>query len=173
MKYFENLARREFDREAAIKVGEELKTAGIPIITLGSCLSGEVKTHYIGELNGFVFERAWKYWVVKGYMPLEYAEKLYEKHKDALIRVCGHAGNLHPKEWAYDPIYAADCRKNMLKFTPEEIFKDKPRVFPDKNDEKYRGNPLYIDTYHIDTEEGLKIFSDFVWENNIHTEYVE
>ena len=48
----ENLARSEYDFDADKKVKEELQIAGIPAIRLG-VIENEVKTHYIGILNGF------------------------------------------------------------------------------------------------------------------------
>lgn len=71
----DNLARSKYDPEADKKVKEELLIAKIPVLELG-IMDKEVKTKYIGILNGFVFQRAWYYWVVKGNMPLKFAKIL-------------------------------------------------------------------------------------------------
>lgn len=132
MNYFENLARREYEPEASDKVEKELIEAGIPVLTLSNYMNGEVKTYYIGILNGFVFERMWRYWSVKGNMPLLNAEYLYKNYKDFDIRVAGHAGNPSPKEWSKDN---------------------------------------FVDLYHVDTKEGLKILADTIKKNNIVTKF--
>ena len=77
----ENLARREYDPDADKKVKEELQIAGIPVVRVG-LMNNEAKTYYIGILNGFVFIRAWYYWIVKGNMPIEYAQYLYDNYQD-------------------------------------------------------------------------------------------
>jgi len=50
----------------------------------------------------FVFVRAWYYWTVSGYVPLEIAEDLYDSTWGRqAVRVGGHAGNYDPKKY-YD-----------------------------------------------------------------------
>lgn len=93
----ENLARKEYNCDADEKVKEELLIANIPVLRLG-VMNNEVKTRYIGLLNGFVFVRAWRYWVVKGNMPLKFAKQIYENYKDLNIRVNGDAGNSNPNK---------------------------------------------------------------------------
>lgn len=173
MKYFINLARREYDAEANLKVKEELEAAGIPVISLRNRLNGEVQTNYMGVLNGFVFERAWKYWIVTGNMPLDKAITLYNKHKELEIRVEGHAANPHPKDWARDPIYDKDLAEIIEKVGYTEYLKNKKKLIPDQNSEKYRNNPKYIQMYHIDTEEGLAAFVKYIKENNIQTGFID
>lgn len=47
---------------------------------------------------GFIFRRAWVYWVVSGYVPIHVANILYEYScaLDNSIRANGHAGNINP-----------------------------------------------------------------------------
>lgn len=57
----------------------------------------------VDTMKGFVsftFERAWYYWVVRGYVPLDIAVEMYENpngRKD--IRVTGHCACPHPADW--------------------------------------------------------------------------
>jgi len=68
----------------------ELEAAGIGIEKLGWIADGsEVPTHIIGSLYGWVFKRAWCYWVAKGPgIPPEYARRLHETH-GKVVRVDG------------------------------------------------------------------------------------
>jgi len=75
----------------------------------GSLLSDEDKGYmerhgfnvkFLKTYSSFVFTRAWYYWVVEGYVPLDIAVEMYENpngRKD--IRVAGHCGCPHPIEW--------------------------------------------------------------------------
>lgn len=132
---FPNLATREFDEKTDKKVLEELKSAGIPVMYLPSYMNTEVKTRYIGVLNGFIFIRGWRYWQCNGNMPLEIAEKLYTACHDMKIRACGHAGNPSPKTM---------------------------HVQIDGN--------KFVDSYHIDTPDGLSALVSCIRSNNIHTQ---
>lgn len=94
---FENFATSDYDARIDEKIENELKIANIPVIKLPTYLSAEVKASCVGYLNGFTFWRAWRYWVCKGNMPLDTAQKIYAEHKDLNIRAGGHAGNLPPE----------------------------------------------------------------------------
>lgn len=165
----ENLARREYDSDADKKVKEELQIAGIPVVRVG-LMNNEVKTYYIGILNGFVFIRAWRYWMVKGNIPLENAQYLYDNYKDLDIRVAGHCGNPPPEEWAknkdYDKLivpYVNKCRNKEI--STEELEKIGKEI-------KSQGEQV-IDMYHIDTQLGLCKFVEVIKNNNIQSEIIE
>lgn len=96
-KEFPNLATHEFDGKTDKDVAKELKTAGIPVMYLPSYMNTEVKTRYIGVLNGFIFIRAWRYWQCNGNMPLEIAEELHKTSEGMGIRAGGHADDLSPE----------------------------------------------------------------------------
>lgn len=165
----ENLARHEYDADADKKVKEELQTAGVPVIRLG-LMDSEVKTHYIGILNGFVFVRAWYYWVVRGYMPLEYAQYLYTNYKDLNIRVAGHCGNPTPEEWAKNKDYNKLIKPYLDKLIAEEINYEE---FKQINAQIIAQGEQAIDMYHIDTQAGLNKFVEVIKSNNIHSDIVE
>jgi len=63
--------------------------------------AGEVKSAILAYLNGWVFKRAWYYWVVSSDQNLllfENADKLHEKFGKE-VRVSGHCGCPSPREW--------------------------------------------------------------------------
>lgn len=167
----DNLSRREYDREADLKVKEELLLADIPVLPVIGVIEGEVKTHYIGVLNGFVFERAWTYWVVSGWMPMEHARYIYANYKDLDIRAGGHCGNESPEE-SY--IYTNPAYIKRL-----EEFRDSCsslNEFIDRAKEEVKENPddsKFIKFYHVDTQLGLCKLAEVIKQFDIHTEYVE
>ncbi len=164
-----NLARREYDFNADQKVKEELQIAGIPVVKLG-LINNEVKTHYIGILNGFIFERAWYYWVVRGNMPLRYAQYLYDNYKDLDIRTNGIAGNDPPLKWLKNKDYNKLIKSFVNKFTDGEITIEELNKI---SDEFQKQGEQVINMYHIDTQLGLCKFAELIKENDIKSEIIE
>ncbi len=160
----ENFATRIYDSKVSKKVKEELEIAKIPILTLPSVLNLEVKTEYIGILNGFKFYRAWTYWVCEGDMPLEIANYIYENYKDLQIRAGGHAGNVEPEEESYNPVYDRELRELMNKSSIEEYIKLSKDIVDDLS------LPRFVATYHIDTQQGLCKIAEIIRERDIHTD---
>ncbi len=77
----------------------ELVYAGIVPVYHIEQATGEVPTHFTGELYGWEFKRAWYYWVAKGpSLPLKYASPLHLLIGDE-VRVDGHCGCPSPEEW--------------------------------------------------------------------------
>ena len=165
----ENLARREYDSEADKKVKEELQIAGIPVVRVG-LMNNEVKTYYIGILNGFVFIRAWRYWKVKGNMPLENAQYLYDNYKDLDIRVAGHCGNPSPEEWAKNKDYDKLAKPYVDKLIKEEITMEELESI---SKEIASQGEQVVDLYHIDTQLGLCKFAEVIKSNNIYSDIIE
>ena len=97
IRQFENRATDKNDPDIDEAVRSELIEANITCIKLPSYMNTEVKTRYIGILNGFMFYRSWRYWRCIGLMPIEMAERLYNDNKDLLIRAGGHCCNPDPK----------------------------------------------------------------------------
>lgn len=149
-------------------IRRELSVARIDIVTVPKGNS-EVPFTLTGKLGDFTFYRAWYYWVVKGPMPLKYALELYAdpagRHD---VRVAGHCacpppeapwitwrdadGNevLHMKEKAGIDDF---IQKGYIK--PEQM---KGRRF-DEHPENFHG---FVDSYHIDSEVGLRLFADMI-----------
>ena len=143
----------------------ELKLAGINVVEKET--KGEVPTKYIGELEGFTFERAWYYWIVKGNVPLELANEMYENpigKKD--VRVTGHCGCPAPEECArkMDLNGKELCNKSELDDIKSEKIKkaliDDPKL--KWVDDKSKNGQLFVTSYHIDSWQGLKLFADTV-----------
>lgn len=79
----------------------ELREAGTDIARLPESMrtyQGEVSTVILGVLEGWKFQRAWRYWVVTGPgLPLSIAEPLHQKY-GTLVRVDGHGGCPSPRD---------------------------------------------------------------------------
>jgi len=141
------------------QIKEELNQAGIPIIGLLGRMNSEVPARVIGVFNGFTFQRAWYYWVVEGYMPLEYAKQLYDNYHHLDIRVAGNCGNVKPEEWSECKGYKKLCEYHVNRYLNKEINMDEL----EKIGEKIRlDGDQFVTSYHIDTQEGLNIFAKMV-----------
>ena len=129
---------------------------------------GEPQTRVIGTLGGIEFRRAWYYWVARGRVPLDVAQRLYEDpvgRKE--VRVAGHCGCPPPEEWAdwfdgddvvvLDPNGEQERDYDMLIRKGALTTEDKPRFA--KSTDGLQG---YITIYHIDSEAGLRLFADAV-----------
>ena len=130
-------------------------------------MCSEVKTHYIGILNGFVFHRRWRYWQCDGLLPLEYAVELYAKYKDLSIRAGGDASNPHPSKMSINPVYMEKLRQHLNNVGIEEYDKTKSSIIDDKS------LPRFVNFYHIDTQLGLQKLAECIRSNNIHTELID
>lgn len=109
-----------------VTIRKELEKAGIDIYNIKEPGRSEVPYTLYGSLGGkplndeekdfmdrhglmievikdnssFIFTRAWYYWMVKGYVPLDIAVEMYENpngRKD--IRVAGHCACPHPVDY--------------------------------------------------------------------------
>lgn len=120
----------------------ELKLAGIKIFKKE--ITSEVPTTFYGRLNGFIFHRAWYYWIVEGLVPLNLAIELYENPIGRkTVRVEGHCGCPSP-----------------IEFGIQKYLNTKTNKFEE-----------FISTYHIDSIEGLKLFTKTI--KTIKTELYE
>jgi len=95
-----------------------------------------------GEVDGkeifIVLTRAWYYWVAKGRVPIDVAERMYADEigkKD--VRVAGHCMKPAPSGWT-----------EVIDYKPYE--------------KGWREGDKFIDTYHIDSQEGLGVFAKFL-----------
>ena len=104
-------------RELDLTVLGELAYAGVTPVKLNERATGEVPTFWAGEFKHFHFRRAWRYWVVKGTVPLELAKVLYADpigHED--IRTNGFAGNTDPVNMKGVDTYHIDSSDGLLRF---------------------------------------------------------
>ena len=97
------------------------------------------------------------YAVVNGKIPLEVANIIYNKYKDNEygIRVNGGANDVSPYDWAVDDKYVAKTLYNENERISEYV---KRCATENKKFERRVDKNKYINTYHIDTKEGLVIF---------------
>lgn len=160
----ENFATREYDSQIDEKVKDELEIANIPYIVLPGYMTTEVKTKYIGMMNGFQFYRAWTYWICVGDMPLHDAEFIYENYKNLNIRAGGHCGNVHPETQSYNPIYDAELRKLIRSVGIKEYTEKSKEIVDDKT------LPRFVSIYHIDTQLGLCRLAQTIRDRDIQTE---
>jgi hypothetical protein len=156
-------------------IEQELKRSGIEIIQRDARFDSEVPASIFGKLGPFIFTRAWHYWIVEGWTPLNVAEELY---KDAVgrtdIRVAGHCGCPPPeKPWivwkttgnhAVLSISAEIKFINLIKDNPSltDILTDIYNQFVFSDGPALIGAKPYIENYHIDTEIGLRLFADTI-----------
>lgn len=163
----ENFATRIYDSKISKKVKEELEIAKIPVFVLPSVLDSEVKTEYIGILNGFKFYRAWTYWVCEGDMPLDVANYIYENYKDLQIRAGGHAGNVDPEKESYNPVYEKKLVELLEKVGFTRYIQQSKDIIDDPN------QPRFVYCYHIDTQLGLCKLAGVIKEKNVYTDMFE
>ena len=163
----EKLARREYDREVDKKVKEELQIACIPVLELPCWMGYEVKTRYIGILNGFVFYRAWAYWICHGDMPMDVANYIYDNYKDLNIRAGSHCENVEPEVMSYNPIYRKELKELMDRVTLKEYMEQSKYIVDDKS------LPRFVDIYYIDKQIGLCKLAEIIKDKNVKTEMIK
>lgn len=147
-------------------INNELTRCGIPVVKCEKNI-GEVAYTIKGQLWNFEFIRAWSYWMVSGKVPIDIAWELYNDPIGKTdIRVGGDCGCPAPEpnyvRWYSKkdglPIYRMSDKDRYftLKTSHPDWFKDPDPYFLDNPKECGVG---FIESYHIDTELGLYIFS--------------
>jgi hypothetical protein len=126
----------------------------------------EVPYSVTGEMQGFTFHRAWNYWIINGYMPLLKAQELYYLSKELQIRVNGDCSNPEPTSKNAEPINHSEIVSPFVdQLIKHEInYEDAEKFAFDAE----KGLPLFITSYHIDTQEGLNKFVSFIKEFGIN-----
>lgn len=165
-----NLAGR---KDANKYIEEELYLASIPLHTETS--TGEVSYTIIGKLEGWIFRRAWYYYMVScpdglG-LPYNIAAKLHDKKYPISdeqcstlgqsIRVNGHCGCPHPKEFQYPTLSSIEEEFIKARKQLPDIDFNTQIAFDDSCLRELDG-VRYIRLYHIDTQVGLNEFSNIV-----------
>jgi hypothetical protein len=165
----ENLAG---DKKCDVQILGELEKAGINVIQHNKALDNEVTASITGQLGRFTFVRGWYYWIVSGRMPIDAARKMYADpngRKD--VRVAGHCGCPPPEEWTnwFDPkshrrILTMKQKAELEEYansdseSMNEIAKASLKEYDFAEDPSLVGEG-FVDTYHIDTQEGLNLFT--------------
>ena len=146
----------------------ELEKARIAVVPC-ELTRNEVPYRLTGQLGSFTFRRAWYYWVANGPMPLELAQELYDDPIGKTdIRVAGHCGCPAPEGWVtYLTPDGYELVKESERPDFERCFKDTMVELMEKqklrfSDDRARDGKPVIDCYHIDTQEGLRLFADMI-----------
>ena len=122
---------------------------------------GEVPARVTGRLTKegvpvFIFQRAWDYWMVKGFVPIEVALEIYN-HPSGLgrrdISVIGDESYPSPEERA-KPNYRELQRQGL--YTVGMTTEDCERVAREHD------IPWGSDYYHIDSLDALALFVDIL-----------
>ena len=137
---------------------EELNEAQITIIQLKRKPRYKLSKIY-GEKNGFTFEREDTYWIIEGYMPIDIAKEIYDKHKNVDIKINGYESSYNPTERYIDLVNNSQLEYNDI---PKDKLDD--YAWANKIDNEY-----YITKYRIETQEGLNIISNYI--NNLRVGY--
>jgi hypothetical protein len=156
----------ECDRD----IRRELTRVMVPIVDIAPTRH-EVPSLLNGRLGPFRFSRAWYYWCVNGPLPQTIAKELYADPVGAEdVRVAGHCSCPAPEApWV-----------NWYTPTGERVVETKqhdeyvamaaryPHAFEGAQPICWHDDPLalnacgYVDSYHIDSEVGLRLFCDAV-----------
>lgn len=146
-----------------------LKTLGVKILK-NLPISQDVKI--IGTINGFFIYPYSYYWIIKGKMPLVYADELYEFRDSLDIRVSGGANSNKPIEHCTSDKYEDYKDEQSKQFELIGITEFCNRI-ENKHKELLNDNidSFYVETYHIDKLEGLKKVVDIIKKYNIQTEW--
>jgi hypothetical protein len=158
------------DTHCDLKIKEELSGCGIDLVESGR-VNSEVPYTITGKLGPYTFTRAWYYWVVNGPTPIEVARELYND-----IVGGGHCGCPSPDEYGCD-FYDLDGkhlyvdidgkeRERCLSFLEKGFLTKKEfdswHFISSQAEKKELAVVGIIDSYHIDTEIGLKVFVDTI-----------
>lgn len=157
---------------------DELETAKIDVVANLNMLDhSEVPTHLTGKYYDLTFQRYWRYWVVDGYMPLDFAQEIYATDiGKKYIRAGGHGQSLSPETQAkllniHDKRYVIDDDKyeNYCNDCKEfsSILNDLKTKFIRKSECSENDMKLYILSYHIDSQEGLNLFKEIAEKHSI------
>lgn len=153
---------------------DELRRCRIEAVEHHAYFDTEVRTKYTGRLGPFSFRRACRYWVANGPVPIAVARELYADPVGVTdIRVDGHCGCPAPGEFgtrwvdldgrkvlsmaehASATRYAASDSDIIAKVGRDVLAEHRF----DEDPTRFEG---FIDTYHIDSEVGLRIFADMI-----------
>jgi len=151
-------------------IAQELRRSMIPSVPYDGKLH-EVPSRLHGKLGPFEFWRAWYYWVVHGPTPLAIAHELYEDVVGRTdVRVAGHCACPPPEEpwvkWYTTKGERVVETKQQAEY--EAMLGRHPDWFPSAKPIFWHDDPIaigaiaYVNSYHIDTEVGLRLFCDVI-----------
>ena len=147
----------------------ELSLADVPHVLGDAALKNEVSTRVTGKLGPLTFERGWRYWMVRGPVPLDIAKALYDDPVCARdVRVAGHCGCPPPEEWCE----YLDGNGKVIELDPtgereaevDAWFARHPQHANMRGDTRFvRELPsdakAFVMSYHVDSQEGLNLLA--------------
>jgi hypothetical protein len=158
------------DPDCDRQIESELTRCGVQVVR-NQPRDGEVQSSLRGKLGNFGFFRVWRYWIATGRVPLQIARELYDDPVGRTdIRVNGDCSRPPPE--GRQILWLDRKDRKLLPMSEWNSIvnrwgEDDPIVKEVRNDPKIRfvNNPAakgkgFIDTYHIDTETGLRVFAD-------------
>jgi len=169
------------NKQADAQIRIELQRARLEIVSVDR-KGREVSTTIAGKLGAWTFWRAWYYWVAKAPdgkgIPIELARQLYaDPIGKTDVRVGGHCAGPSPDE--YGATYLdADGKLLVREAEREQMerFIKKGFIRTDAMEgHTYTANPKMdahratVDSYHIDSEAGLRLFVDALRAQMEHT----
>jgi len=150
--------------DATMHAREELILAGIEVVSV--VLQGEVQAAVEGRLGPYTFRRAWYYWVMRGAVPLELAERMYQDptgRRD--VPVAGHCGCPPPAEWVTyltedgEKVFQGETgRRRATSGILERVTDRWGEHLVAPTPASVPGVRPFVTSYHIDSQEGLNLF---------------
>ena len=154
---------------ATLYAAHELGAAGIPAQPCEPY--GEPQATVEGVLGRFTFRRAWYYWICEGPMPLAEAQALFDGSEEVRksVRACGDCTAPRPGEPGATPDYFDDDGRRVVADVEGKIRAflgdaDPPDgwVLVGSEEERDAIARPFIECYHVDTAEGLRILADAI-----------
>jgi len=168
---------RSYQGDASLECALELQAAGVPIVLLSpeSILEG-VDSRAGGELGSFTFRRSFSryYWVVRGPMPLDAAQRIYVNPDGRYyVRAGGHGSARHPRDettWrAPDGRQIAIDPGGKQRAELATLITQHPGLAEKAADylwcdalEEVEGARGFVELYHVDTAGGLRLLADTI-----------
>lgn len=110
------------DKNCDVHIKKELEEARIEYKEFSFAMKGEVPSKIIATGYGWMFTRAWCYWIAKAgagtILLFDLADELHEKAGND-VRVAGHCGCPSPREWYNKPwhngvsVYHIDTQEGL------------------------------------------------------------
>ena len=169
----------------SVALADAVKAIKIPVVEVPQH-TGEVASSIEGVLGSgaMKFTRAWYYWVAVGKVPAMIAHKIFAHPEgEASVRIGGHCGCPSPEKYGLIWFDSASGKKIIFRKEYDEAI----RILGDggKNEEYIKslnkeyvvdsGQPKerFATCYHIDSQAGLLLFSQYMREYYAQIEEVK
>ena len=157
-------------KHSTLYAAHELGAAGVPARPCDPY--GEPDAAVEGILGRFTFLRSWRYWVVDGPMPLEIAQALFDGSEEVRrnVRAAGDCTGPRPGERGALPTYRDVNGLEVIADPDGEIraklkrwgYSASDYRFVDSDEDLAVIARPYIEVYHVDSQEGLRLLADAI-----------